>query len=413
MSIQHERAALAFILAAGQDHAGLTEDHFEDSHNRAIFRRCQALRAAGRPGDLAEIGSEPPEGVSASYVSGLIDGVPWIVDHFAGYVRGLVEALAARRAIAALQGKPIQIERAREILAGVEVEPIAEPIEPHTIAGSLDRFRDYLERRRASELWGHRIKCFPRLTSALFGLREITVISGKPKCNKSTLALQIASDLHSQGVPVLYFDYENGVHNLMAREAGRIGRVTPAELYSSTPWENTIGAEARLENYKNFAIIQDRTLTSGKIRAYIAEMKRRSGRDDILIVIDSLQKLPMQDLRERRAAVDQWLRDIESIKADHPALSIVLISEVSRASDAPKESSGVEYAAHFWLELRRPGELQNGEKKKGKAVPYNRDDGTREIILRAGRDVPEAEPIEYKVNFKYWEFVEEKAFGAG
>ena len=61
-----------------------------------------------------------------------------------------------------------------------------EAIEKFTISSWADSFTEYIEKRRANEIWGHKIKGFPRLTSALMGLREITILAAKPKIGKTT-----------------------------------------------------------------------------------------------------------------------------------------------------------------------------------------------------------------------------------
>jgi KaiC/GvpD/RAD55 family RecA-like ATPase len=233
------------------------------------------------------------------------------------------------------------------------------------------------------------------------GIREITVLAAKPKTGKSTLALQIASDLYSQGIPILYFDFENGAFNLMGREVARMGNLTFGEIFSTRGEYSAFadGGILRLKEYDNFSIITDRKLTIDKIRSHIRQAKTKSGRPEVFMVIDSLQKLPMENLRERRAAIDFWLRGFEEIKSEEPEVSILLISEISRDGGKPKESGDIEYTGHFILRLetnKTEDELKNGP-----------DDGIRKLCIESARDIETPKmPLAYSVDFCHWRFTE-------
>jgi len=118
-----------------------------------------------------------------------------------------------------------------------------------------------------------------------------------------------------------------------------------------------------------------------------------------LITIDSLQKLPMENLRERRAAVDIWLRNFEELKAEDPYLTILLISELSREGQKPKESGDIEYTGHFLLRLE-----SNQNEEEIRKSGY--DDNIRMLWIEHARDVATGGNIKYQANFRYWRFKE-------
>lgn len=60
----------------------------------------------------------------------------------------------------------------------------------------------------------------------------------------------------------------------------------------------------------------------------VATARARAGDRPLLIVVDSLQKLPMQ-LEDRRAGVDAWVRLLERLRHEHDA-AVLLISEIKR-----------------------------------------------------------------------------------
>jgi KaiC/GvpD/RAD55 family RecA-like ATPase len=270
-----------------------------------------------------------------------------------------------------------------------------------SIAEMAPEFIKFVKQKQSRELWGHKIKSLPALSNALMGIREITVLAAKPKVGKSTLADQIAEDIYSTGTPVIFVDLENGWNNLMARQFCRKNNVTLTDLFSKNFNEEILSAGGRYSysQRKDFHILNDKRLTIEKIREFICQVKQSSGRDEVFLIIDSLQKLPMENLRERRAAVDMWLRGLEELNAEDPGLSILLISELSRDGNKPKESGDIEYTAHFFLEL------ETGRSEKD--LQTYGDDGTRELWIRAARDVEiPAGPLHYKADFQLWKFKE-------
>lgn len=290
-----------------------------------------------------------------------------------------------------------------------ELEEAAAGVEAATGAGLIGRFREFLQARRSSELWGWNLPSFPKLTAALMGLRELAVLAAKPKIGKSTLALQIAADVADQGAGVLYLDMENGAMNLLSRDVCRRANSTLRELYAAEgPAVPFIEGELlRLAERRNFAILQDRRVTVEKLRAAVKAMQRSSGQAGVLVVVDSLQKLPL-DLKERRASVDAWLRGFEQLMAELPGLAVLMISELSRGAGQPKESGDIEYTGHFLLRLRAPKlEAAEVEALKGGSVPDRSDDGRRELWIETARDVPApGVPIILQADFERWRLEE-------
>ncbi len=71
---------------------------------------------------------------------------------------------------------------------------------------------------------------FSRFDEKTGGLRGITVLGGPPKVNKSTFALNIALNVSETGIPVLYYDLENGEGVLQERVFCRYGQIDPEEI---------------------------------------------------------------------------------------------------------------------------------------------------------------------------------------
>lgn len=274
----------------------------------------------------------------------------------------------------------------------------AEQIECAPISKHVDPFIEHVKKRRAGEFWGHKIKSFPRLTHALMGVREIIVLAAKPKIGKTTFALQIESDIADLGVGVIHYDFENGLYNIMARECCRRFDVDYRTELLNDEWTGLDSLTKKIQEIKNFAVVTDRGLTIDKIRAHISDIRKTTKSKDVFIVIDSLQKLPMENLRERRAAIDLWLRAFEELKSDDPDLTILLISELSREGQKPKESGDIEYSAHFLLNFESD-QTDDDIRERG-------DFGGRQLKIEYARDTATGGVIEYKGDFGHWRFTE-------
>lgn len=404
MSYEIEKAVL-FYLLQGFESSRLHEDLFTLEDNRIIFRKIRELQKNGSV-DMVILIDSLAGRVKADYISGL--GAGAIMGgsgelHFHDYINQLTR-LSKERQVKAVIGnilrEPDFLPVLKRILADYELEEVSD-IGGLSMAARAGGLRSYIEARRGSKLWGHEVKSLPVLSAVLMGIREIIVLAAQPKMGKSMLALQIASDLHDQGIPVLYFDFENGAFNLMARELSRKMKLSLEEIFSGegNAAAFTESGISRFAEYKNFSIITDRKLTIDKVRGHIKEAKKAAGVQDVFIIIDPLQKLPMENLRERRAAVDLWLRGLEELKAEDPGLSVLLISELSREGGKPKESGDIEYTGHFLLQL----ETNRTEKEIGD----HGDDGIRKLIVKAARDIPlPGGPLKLEADFRYWTFSE-------
>ena len=272
-------------------------------------------------------------------------------------------------------------------------------VEAFSMASNVDKLREIIEKKRAGELWGLRIKSFPRLTSALMGLREIIILAAQPKVGKTTFVLQIESEVAELGAGVIHYDFENGRYNLMMRECCRRFDIDYRTELLNKDWTGLDSMIKKLEGIKNHGIITDRGLTIDKIRGHILDMRKTTGNENVLIVIDSLQKLPMENLRERRAAIDLWLRCFEELKAEDPYLTILLVSELSRDGQKPKESGDIEYTGHFLLRLSKD-QADDEIQKAG----Y--DNNIRKLWIEYARDVRAGDYIKYQAEFSHWRFTE-------
>lgn len=214
---------------------------------------------------------------------------------------------------------------------------------------------------------------WPRLDRVLgggFAVPSLNILGAAPKSGKSTWA-QIVTERHVEsGGFAYYLDLENGRRRFMRRLLCRRSRLGSAQVTAAlrgervgdfgaaeenARWqeakrwvENTLGPRWLVE----FTAPRDLSLRVANVRVKAADRP-------LLVVIDSLQKLPMS-LEDRRAGVDTWIRLLERLRHEHDA-AVLLVSEIKRDQRgqyttheaAFKESGGIEYAADLAMTLTR------------------------------------------------------------
>ena len=407
--MNYEKAILGWMILDNSLDSTLLETRlFSSEKNRLVFDKIRELKGTGEVVDVVTLNVTLQGEVEVNYLSGLLDGIPKIGRaNFNYYVNKLIQAnkeQELKKLASETITEPEFIPKLKKILASYELEE-TEPIESLTVAAHTEKLKEFIEKKREGEFWGFNITCFPNLTRALMGLREIAVLAAEEKIGKSTLVLQIATDIAGQGYPVIYYDFENGRENLMARILCQRFNIKYREELFSRGDELSVAIKGGLnsleDQFKSLAIITDRKLSIDKIRGHVFQMKQQTKQEKSLVVIDSLQKLPMKDLKDRRAAVDRWLRDIEGLRAEDPHLTFLIVSEVSREKKQPKESGDIEYTAHFLLRLKR-----NQEKERDDDLEPS-DDMRRRLFLERARDVESNKLVSlYEVDFDYWKFEE-------
>jgi replicative DNA helicase len=349
-----EQAVLGCLLSDGdmrlwRDHGSrLAPSLFRHPVLRAIASATFSVLEAGRPADPALVLVELrktnalPARVAHPTVLALSAAIGTSAG-FAYYVSEL-ETLRDTGTADALEG--LSLRRA------LEVEEKHLESETQRIATGWDR----LDRRLGGGL----------------AVPSLTVLGAAPKSGKSTWA-QIVAEHHVESGGVAYYvDLENGRRLFLRRVICRRARMGARDVAAAIRdvRAGVFKSRDEVERWQRakqevWEKLGDRLFVDAsppsqeELAARVAAARRRAGDRPLLVVIDSLQKLPMR-LDERRAAVDEWLRRFERIRLEHNA-ALILISEIKRGSsgyeareDAFKESGGIEYTADLALTLTRP-----------------------------------------------------------
>jgi replicative DNA helicase len=265
---------------------------------------------------------------------------------------------------------------------------IPDELVPLSIGPALTKEETALEEgtKRVATGW----RRLDRALAGGFGVPSLNLIGAAPKSGKSTWA-QIIAERHAEaGGFVYYVDLENGrrrfVRRMLCRRAQLGGAQAAAALRAQRQGVfESLEQVARWKEAKRW--VQER-LSPGflaeftppkNFAARVAAARERAGNRQLLIVIDSLQKLPM-DLEDRRAGVDGWIRLLERLRHEHEA-AVLLISEIKRdqkgqytAHEAAfKESGGIEYAADLAMTLTRPTADEGTEARSTLRVELARD----------------------------------------
>jgi len=255
--------------------------------------------------------------------------------------------------------------------------------------------------------------CFPLLNQALAGINGINIMGGLPKAGKSTFFIQIASEMARQQIPVIYYDFENGRMKIYLRTLARMSRLAGETIMSgSLNGDEKKRFNKSLADLKKmlsfFRVVNDRTLSPELMRRHIDFLCHETHSNQILVVIDSLHKLPFKDLSRRRTGINAWLRELEAIR-DEYRTSFLVISELSRGEKGQydsqphmgsfKGSGDIEYSADNAMILLPKWSPFD-------TTPQNQRHN--ELWLVASREKSPGLVASYQIDFPYWGFIEQQ-----
>lgn len=215
---------------------------------------------------------------------------------------------------------------------------------------------------------------WPRLDAALgsgLAVPSLTVLGAPPKSGKSTWTQMIAVRHVEAGGVAYVLDLENGRRRVLRQILCRCAELGPKEVAAALRDERAQVFRSReaAERWGAAKVwLRDtlgprlyvETTPPHDLVARVAAARQVAGDAKLLLVIDSLQRLPAANPRDdRRTTVDAWIALLGRLRHEHEA-AILLVSEIRRGregyaprEDAYKESSGIEYGADLALTLSR------------------------------------------------------------
>lgn len=317
-----------------------------------------------------------------------------------GFKRGYSLCHLARE-----KGKAFRTAVTSMIKTSRAFSPLSSPEKEH------HHFSLMLEDLKGKDLLGLKTG-FEKLDQALSGIRGINIMGGQPKAGKSCFFMQISTEVAKKGIPVIYYDFENGRQKIYLRTLCRLGRISEKDIRRENPGEElqeklTAVEETFRELLRYFRVVTDRKLSPDIMRRQIDFLKHETGNEQCLVVVDSLHKLPFKNLSERRTGIDEWLRHMESMRDEQNAAFLV-ISELSRGdgghySETPdlgsfKESGDIEYSADNAMILMPAWNPIN---------PTPSEERKSMLYLAASRENNPGKIAEYILEYPFWGFREQ------
>ncbi|BDC53154.1 hypothetical protein F183_A54690 (plasmid) [Bryobacterales bacterium F-183] len=208
----------------------------------------------------------------------------------------------------------------------------------------------------------------PRLDALMNGFCPgLHVLGGAPGAGKTTLALQMAMQAASSGVPALYLTYENTPANLVLKAICAEADIAPLDVERGFGKPETLSAAAAtLKPALDKVAFVEGTLrlSTGAIRALAEDWRTRHNAPRILIIVDYLQRAAHQGgyelLRQNVSRLAAELREISSALSS-PVLALASQNRSggdygkgggSANLDSLKESGDLEYGADSVMFLR-------------------------------------------------------------
>lgn len=269
---------------------------------------------------------------------------------------------------------------------------------------------DFLQMDKGKKILGFE-SGFEKMDQALDGIRGISIMGGLPKAGKSCFFMQISTEMALRRTPVIYYDFENGRRKIYLRTLARWSSLSERAI--RTEDLTAEGGDRLREAFQNFKlllryfrVVTDRKLNPEIMRRQIDFLKHETGEDAVLVVLDSLHKLPFKDLTQRRTGIDSWLRQMEAIR-DEQNVSFLVVSELSRGKEGGydetpdlgsfKGSGDIEYSADNAMVL-----IPNWDP----LGPITAEQRRSTLWMVASRENSPGKIADYRLEYPYWRFIE-------
>lgn len=195
---------------------------------------------------------------------------------------------------------------------------------------------------------GYSIKPFYDLNSALSGFRKAFMygIAGAPRRGKTSLTLELATCVATnENIPVLFITWEQTKLNLTYRLLAKESQLNPDTLQRKRIMSNE-DQEAKfalgwrkMEKYMDYFYLVEGTKKDNvdKIKAHAYNIMQTHESDDLMIVVDYIQKMPVKnDIADEKFKVEEISTQLKglSIELNCPVIAISSLNKEGCAIDA-------------------------------------------------------------------------------
>lgn len=328
------------------------EDFYVPAH-QAIFESMRELFDANQPIDAVTVseslrrGGELDKVGGIPYLTRLVDIVPSTSNVV--YYAGIVEEHAKRRELIRagslvtdvafdIDDEIAQVlDRAEQaVLSVAERRSTQALLEIGPLFNSVLEHVELLE-QRGTELTGLATG-FVDLDRKLAGLQpaNLVVVAARPAMGKSSFALNVATNVASQGDPVAVFSLEMSKEEIVQRILSSVGRVDSMKLRSGQLgplWQRVVDAAGRM--YKAPIYIDDSpVVTVTDIRAKCRRLKRKKGLS--MVVVDYLQLMQASTRENRQQEISEITRNMKNL-ARELGVPIIAVSQLNRSLEARED----------------------------------------------------------------------------
>ena len=408
----------------------LKPDHFYKEANRIIYKTLLELYKKGQSIDLVtaidQLKNEKKlkEVGDKSYLSDLINITP-ISTHIKEYARRVVENATKRglnkilsEAVGNLYNdkRPIDkiIKEMKASIDRVSRQPLVDkPIKTSELLKDYYQTLGYGKTKLIGIETG-----IVKLDNATLGLNGLIVLGGIAGKGKTSLALQIAFNVCTKNIPVLFYSLEMPKRAIYTKILNRLAEVkysdillngrpylseeakdknllgenaNPKYFFSKGEIERLNRAKGELGDKGQRLYIIDKTdgeMTTDKLEQQINLIKQETNAKEMLIVVDHLQIIPLENYNDLKDKIDRLLAEFKGIN-ERTGATILLISQKNRAGyyskglEALMGSASIEYTADIVMFL----DTKEEKEARGKKETDNFDDFVKEANGNAPQDI--------------------------
>lgn len=345
------------------------------------------------------------------YLEDLRDRTPSAAnaEHYADQVMEAARLRELTRVLHTVESKAYEMEATSAELMGQIQDAISGNQVLASAMGNIPTARDdwpalseQLCRSQKSKFLGLRTG-FDSLDAATLGLRGLSVLGGIPGQGKSSLALQLSTQIAAiNHIPVLFYALEMSKWDIYTKILSRLSKLDYTTLsigseidgrrgngLTKEHSENLNKARDEFMKYAHMVKVIDRSVCKDislpVTRLHIQQAMREFQCDQAFVVIDHLQIFPCNrpELDDMKSRLDYLVAEFKAI-SEQLDTTIMLISEKNRESynrpvlSAFMGSAGIEYGVDVAMLLHEESE----EDKKNSDLFVNDEDDHRIIELR-------------------------------
>jgi replicative DNA helicase len=414
-SLEAEEALLGSALLSRDAVSRLMEEvrpaDFYSPSNQTVYEAMKGLFDTGKPIDTVTVSelifkdSKNSTSINASYIARLVDNVPSSAN-FERYIeivlehshrRKLLKASGRIELLAMAMDKEIHsvLDEAEQTIFTASDDAIGDGL-----VGVTDVLEGAIERIEEIENRGTGLSGLPTyftdLDNYLSGLQEgnLAVIASRPSMGKSSLALNIGTNVAKEGKVVAFFSLEMTKEELVQRVLFSEAKVTSGDARKGQlgpeKWSRVVEAASKVNNLPLY-FDDAPVITVTDIRAKSRRLKSAKNLD--LIIVDYLQLMQSSSRDNRQQEIAEISRNLKNL-ARELKVPILALSQLNRAAEARedkrprlgdlRESGAIEQDADIVMMLYRDDYYNPGTDVPGVAevnIVKNRSGMTGKVEL--------------------------------